>query len=65
VQIPFNFDIEDIPEDIANIPKLQEQLTEVQSEEMLRYDFQKESGECVLDKGKTKIRKRLQVKLSK
>lgn len=41
VRNPCNVDIEDKPEDITNIPKLQEPLIEIHSEETFRYHVKK------------------------
>jgi hypothetical protein len=40
----FNVNVEDLPEGISNISKLQKQLNELVREETLRYDFKKESA---------------------
>jgi zinc finger BED domain-containing protein 5/7/8/9 len=45
IRNPFNIEAEDLPDEIINISKLQEQLIEIQNDETLHYDFkrQKES----------------------
>ena len=40
IRNPFNTEAEDLPDEIANISKLQEQLIDIQNDQILRYDFQ-------------------------
>ena len=40
----FNFDVNDIHEDFASINNLQEKLIEIQSDEVLRYNFNRNPG---------------------
>ena len=35
----FNTEAEDLPDEIANISKLQKQLIDIQNDQILRYDF--------------------------
>lgn len=42
VRNPFSIEAEDLPEETANISKLQEQLIEIQSDTTLHYDFKKQ-----------------------
>jgi hypothetical protein len=41
VRVPFNFVVNDLPDDFINITEFKEQLVEVQSDEKLRYNFNK------------------------
>ena len=40
IRNPFNTEAEDLPDEVANISKLQEQLIDIQNDQILRYDFQ-------------------------
>ena len=40
IKNPFNTEAEDLPDKVANISKLQEQLIDIQNDQILRYEFQ-------------------------
>ena len=44
IRNPFNIEAEDLPDETANISKLQEQLIDIQNDQILRYDFQQKKN---------------------
>ena len=43
IRNPFDIEAESLPEEIANISKLQEQLIEIQNDETLHYNFKRQT----------------------